>query len=98
MPRLILFNKPYGVLSQFTDAVGRPTLATYLDLPGFRVAGRLDRDSEGLLALTDEGGLQARISQPRHKLPKSYWAQVEGSPDEAALERLRQGVELNDGP
>ena len=98
MPRLILFNKPYGVLSQFTDAAGRPTLATYLDLPGFRVAGRLDRDSEGLLALTDDGGLQARISQPRHKLPKSYWAQVEGSPDEAALERLRQGVELNDGP
>ncbi|MBL8251589.1 MAG: pseudouridine synthase [Candidatus Competibacter sp.] len=98
MARLILFNKPYGALSQFTDAAGRPTLANYLDLPGFRVAGRLDRDSEGLLALTDDGGLQARISEPRHKLPKSYWAQVEGAPDETALERLRRGVNLNDGP
>lgn len=98
MARLILFNKPYGVLSQFTDAGGRPTLADYLAIPGVYVAGRLDRDSEGLLALTDDGALQARLSHPRHKRPKSYWAQVEGVPDRAALERLRCGIELNDGP
>jgi 23S rRNA pseudouridine2457 synthase len=98
MARLILFNKPYGALSQFTDAGGRPTLADYLTVPGVRVAGRLDRDSEGLLALTDDGALQTRISHPRHKRPKTYWAQVEGVPGEAALERLRRGIELNDGP
>ena len=98
MARLLLFNKPYGVLSQFTDAQGRPTLADYVPIPGVYVAGRLDRDSEGLLALTDNGALQARISHPRHKQAKSYWAQVEGVPDEAALEPLRRGVELNDGP
>ena len=96
--RLILFNKPYGVLSQFTDALGRPTLAAYLAIPGVRVAGRLDRDSEGLLALTDNGLLQARISHPRYRPSKSYWVQVEGNPDEAALEHLRRGIDLNDGP
>ncbi len=98
MARLILFNKPCGVLSQFTDNAGRPTLATYLAIPGVYVAGRLDRDSEGLLALTDDGALQAHLSHPRHRRPKTYWAQVEGIPDDAALERLRRGVELNDGP
>lgn len=98
MARLILLNKPYGVLSQFTDAGGRPTLADCLTIPGVYVAGRLDRDSEGLLALTDDGALQTRISHPRHKQPKTYWVQVEGIPDEAALEKLRRGVKLNDGP
>ncbi|MFO1371237.1 MAG: pseudouridine synthase [Candidatus Competibacteraceae bacterium] len=98
MARLILFNKPYGVLSQFTDAAGRPTLATYLPLPGVYVAGRLDRDSEGLLALTDDGALQAHISHPRHKQPKTYWVQVEGVPEAVAVDQLRRGVVLNDGP
>jgi 23S rRNA pseudouridine2457 synthase len=97
-PRLILFNKPYGVLSQFTDAGNRPTLADYLSIPGIYPAGRLDRDSEGLLVLTDRGDVQARISQPCYKLAKSYWVQVEGRPDSAALDLLRRGVVLRDGP
>lgn len=98
MTRLILFNKPYGVLSQFTDeGSGHPTLADYIDVPGVYAAGRLDRDSEGLLLLTDDGGLQARISDPRFKVAKTYLAQVEGEPDPAALEALRRGVRLKDG-
>jgi 23S rRNA pseudouridine2457 synthase len=99
VPRLILFNKPFNVLSQFTDReAGRATLAEFIAIEKVRPAGRLDYDSEGLLMLTDSGPLHARIADPRHKLPKVYWAQVEGIPDEAALEKLRRGVLLNDGP
>ena len=92
---LILFNKPYGVLTQFTDAGGRPTLAQYISVPNVYPAGRLDRDSEGLLLLTDDGKLQQRLSDPRFKEPKIYWAQVEGEPDDAALKRLRTGILLD---
>ncbi|WP_448204099.1 pseudouridine synthase [Azospirillum sp. sgz302134] len=98
MPRLILLNKPYGVLPQFTDELGRPTLADHVPVKGVYAAGRLDRDSEGLLALSDDGALIARIASPKHKLPKTYWVQVEGVPTEEALQRLRSGVTLNDGP
>ena len=97
-PRLIAFNKPYGVLSQFTPEGRWAGLKDYIALPGVYVAGRLDADSEGLLLLTSDGALQARISDPRHKMEKTYWVQVEGEPDEAALEALRRGVQLNDGP
>lgn len=101
MSRLILFNKPYGVLSQFTDRgteTARATLSDYIDVPGVYPAGRLDRDSEGLLLLTDDGALQARIASPRHKMAKTYLVQVEGELDAQSLDRLRSGVVLNDGP
>lgn len=98
MTRLIRFNKPFGVLCQFSGgAEGRPTLADFIPVKGVYPAGRLDRDSEGLLLLTDDGALQARIADPRHKLAKTYWAQVEGEPGAEALERLSSGVDLKDG-
>jgi 23S rRNA pseudouridine2457 synthase len=96
-PRLIRFNKPYGVLSQFTPEGRWRGLKDHIDLPGVYVAGRLDADSEGLLLLTSDGQLQARISDPRYKMEKTYWVQVEGVPDQAALQCLRKGVALNDG-
>lgn len=96
MSRTLLFNKPCGVLTQFTASDGRQTLADFIDVPGVYPAGRLDADSEGLLLLTDDGPLQARISHPRHKQEKIYWAQVEGAPDDAALEPLRRGLDLGD--
>jgi len=96
MSRLILFNKPYGVICQFTPEAGHQSLKDFLPLPDFYPAGRLDADSEGLVLLTDDGKLQHRISDPKHKLPKTYWVQVEGVPDEAALEKLRRGVMLKD--
>lgn len=96
MARLILFNKPYGVLSQFTPEGRWQGLRDHLTVPGVYAAGRLDADSEGLLILTDDGALQSRIADPKHKLAKTYWAQVEGAADDAALEPLRRGVDLGD--
>lgn len=105
MSRLILFNKPFGVLCQFTDdnpqvasATPRPTLSGFIQVPGVYPAGRLDQDSEGLLLLTDDGRLQARIADPRYKMPKTYLAQVEGDVAEASLDALRKGLRLKDGP
>jgi 23S rRNA pseudouridine2457 synthase len=100
MSRLILFNKPYGVLSQFTDrgsGGARATLSDHIDIPNVYPAGRLDRDSEGLLLLTDDGRLQARISEPKFKIPKTYLVQIEGDIDDAALGHLHKGVPLKDG-
>ncbi|PZX29233.1 23S rRNA pseudouridine synthase [Cupriavidus phytorum] len=93
---LIALNKPFGTMSQFSEHPTRPTLASYVSVPGVYPAGRLDADSEGLLLLTDDGALQARIADPRHKLEKTYLAQVEGIPDANALARLRAGVDLGD--
>jgi 23S rRNA pseudouridine2457 synthase len=93
---LIAFNKPFGVICKFRPEPGRATLADYINIPQVYPAGRLDTDSEGLLLLTDDGSLQARIANPRHKLAKVYWAQVEGAPTEAALVALRKGVDLGD--
>jgi 23S rRNA pseudouridine2457 synthase len=95
--RLVLLNKPYGVLCQFTDTQGRPTLADLVPLAGIYPSGRLDADSEGLLALTDDGALQHRLTDPRHRLGKVYWVQVEGMPTRAALDALKGGVDLADG-
>lgn len=96
MARVILLNKPHGVQSQFTGSEGTRNLSEYVDVPDVYPAGRLDADSEGLILLTDDGRLQARISDPRHKLPKTYLAQVEGEPSDEALARLRSGVDLGD--
>ena len=94
-PRTILFHKPYGVLPCFTDPNGRATLADYISVPGVYAAGRLDRDSEGLMLLTADGALAHRLTDPRHKIPKVYWVQVERIPDHVALDKLRHGVELS---
>ncbi len=95
---ILLFNKPFRVLSQFTDSEGRSTLADFIDQPGIYAAGRLDYDSEGLLVLTNDGALKAQLTDPRSKTPKTYWVQVEGRPTVAVLQRLERGVQLKDGP
>jgi len=98
MPRVLLFNKPFRVLSQFSPVKGKQTLADYIDVAGVYAAGRLDFDSEGLMLLTDDGRLQARVSNPRYRQSKIYLAQVEGIPEPRAVQALSAGVELNDGP
>ena len=97
MSQIVLFNKPYGVLSQFRSAAGQLTLSRYLTIPDIYPAGRLDKDSEGLLLLTDDGQLQHRIAHPHYKAEKVYWAQVEGIPDQQAMQLLTRGVKLKDG-
>ena len=96
MSRLILFNKPYGVLCQFSASAGRQTLKDYIAIPDVYPAGRLDADSEGLVVLTDDGSVQHRVSDPRHKIAKTYWAQLDGIPSADALARLTLGVDLGD--
>ncbi|MEI7842742.1 MAG: pseudouridine synthase [Gallionellaceae bacterium] len=97
MSRILLFNKPYGVICQFSRDGLHPTLADYIPVPDVYAAGRLDTDSEGLLLLTDDGELQHRITDPKHKQAKIYWVQIEGVPDDAALTSLQKGVQLKDG-
>lgn len=96
MSRILLFNKPYGVLTQFSADGAHATLKDFISVPGVYPAGRLDADSEGLLILTDDGALQHRLSHPRHKQPKTYWVQVEGAPDDKAIESLRHPMDLGD--
>lgn len=97
-PRLLILNKPFVVLTQFSDDQERTTLKDFVDVPDVYPAGRLDRDSEGLLLLTNDGRLQARIAHPRYEMAKTYWVQVEGEPSDTQLQRLRTGVDLKDGP
>lgn len=98
MAKVVLFNKPFNVLSQFSDDRGRATLADFIDIDDVYPAGRLDYDSEGLMILTDDGALQHQISHPRAKQPKTYWVQVEGAPEDSDLQPLRDGITLGDGP